>query len=510
MKANQFVHIWFSKNPDIALPMLYQLKIIRHLTNYPSHKIKLIVYKQLLSSTGQAHLANFIQQCNLHFSDRLSVVDLTELSLDEREERLLKIAIRELTDEYGITAAASDIIRFFKSVLKDHIYLDIRWEFDTKTHVKFCFSEDKKVALSGVDKTLIRQHLSQHRTDIIKLLYLDEFLTAEAKQDLEAFKNEFPKNLVAIAIDNEIKSWIEIGFENDNRFARIAAYKFQDTVTTFCKKNQFNKKDIKDFINALIKHDFIYNFGIPSSYNEPFFVFNHDTNITDFAVPLSYDGGGIAIHVLAFPNIEHPLISNMQHLQLELYQEGNVKYLAGYSVLNELSPTGYYKTVWDLRETLHKPSIEIILSKPYNFPGGCTEDVTRNTNAFISLDVILRSGNLPKALVRTFLDYPNLKEAEEPEYFHALRNKQLRDLDTEKHDVNTYFKYMIRNPMKLAHLYKTWLPSGAATLTSIEDNFSRSARCIQKFWKNRNSVPKITEATQSASPTQVLSASPAT
>lgn len=124
LNTTQHVKIWISKNPDEPLGIINELRLIRHRVRNPHHTIHLVTDFSRLSSAGLIKLKKFA----LHHS--ILVYNIYDLPLTAKESKLMVFVRRELTELHGNLAAASDILRWFKSILSLGIYSDLDREID--------------------------------------------------------------------------------------------------------------------------------------------------------------------------------------------------------------------------------------------------------------------------------------------------------------------------------------------------------------------------------------------
>lgn len=125
LDTTKHVKIWISKDPDEPLGARNELRLIRHRVKHPHHTIHLVTDMTRLSLAGIIKLQKF--------AARHSIIlhPISELPIrSAREAKLMKYVQRELTEYWGNPAAASDMLRWFKSVLSLGIYSDFDREMD--------------------------------------------------------------------------------------------------------------------------------------------------------------------------------------------------------------------------------------------------------------------------------------------------------------------------------------------------------------------------------------------
>jgi hypothetical protein len=128
---NQF-KIWLSKNPNVFMNTLNQLRLIRMRYECPNDVIHLVYDSNLLNT--QAHL-QLQQFCAKHAFIPFDVKNILSTDLSEDEKKLLEIYLDEVNNlnAGGNLAAASDILRWIKPIYRLGTYSD----FDVSVKTKY-------------------------------------------------------------------------------------------------------------------------------------------------------------------------------------------------------------------------------------------------------------------------------------------------------------------------------------------------------------------------------------
>lgn len=125
--SNEFIKIWFSKNQDVFLPMVNQVRFINFILDHPGSKVHFIYKSSLLSDFAKNELTSFCKKFNVIAVDFDSVKTITKI--DQQLKQLVNVEIdHAIKDQGGDLGAASDMARLIPNIIKLGFYLD----FDTK------------------------------------------------------------------------------------------------------------------------------------------------------------------------------------------------------------------------------------------------------------------------------------------------------------------------------------------------------------------------------------------
>ncbi|MDX1916533.1 MAG: glycosyltransferase family 88 protein [Rickettsiaceae bacterium] len=119
---NSMYLIWFSKDPDLFLPPVNQLRLVGMRAKNPAKQISLLYSSSLLSQTGIEEMQQFCAKHNIRPIDFEEIRRLE--GADEQERKILDLAKDELDNwtsgnRGGNPAAASDICRWSKLVIQN-------------------------------------------------------------------------------------------------------------------------------------------------------------------------------------------------------------------------------------------------------------------------------------------------------------------------------------------------------------------------------------------------------
>jgi len=128
----RFVKIWLSKDPDIFLPLVNQVRFIHCVEKNPLATFYFVFDSYLLSVGAKKSLIMFCKKYNVSPIDVRA--DIIAACKAENEIRLIEIYHDEVSNlnDYGCVAAASDILRWLSPVFSLGIYTDFDVEIDTK------------------------------------------------------------------------------------------------------------------------------------------------------------------------------------------------------------------------------------------------------------------------------------------------------------------------------------------------------------------------------------------
>ena len=133
--TTQHVKIWFCRqdlNPRLHFlgSIINEYRLISHIENHPGHKIHLVVCKACLTRKGIRQLNSFCEK----YSENIILVDIEDIGREIKdlpedenkkiEQELFDFAKKEIFDECGCLAAASDLARTLTPVLRRGIYTD--------------------------------------------------------------------------------------------------------------------------------------------------------------------------------------------------------------------------------------------------------------------------------------------------------------------------------------------------------------------------------------------------
>lgn len=131
---DQRVYIWFSKknkdNTNEYLPLINVHRLIKHRKTYPNDTIRLLVDKSSLSQGEQKKLERFCREQSIILLDLADIKEqIIQLDNDDKLKEmlleLLDLARKEVHNDLGNPAAASDICRFICQSLELGIYADL-------------------------------------------------------------------------------------------------------------------------------------------------------------------------------------------------------------------------------------------------------------------------------------------------------------------------------------------------------------------------------------------------
>ena len=128
---HRHVKIWLSKNPDVFMNELNQLRLIQMRAYCPNDEINLIYDSQLLSETAHRSLQAFCSKEDINIVDVRSIISQCN---QPSEQQLIKIYEDEIThlDAGGNLAAASDILRWLEPIYRLGTYSDFDVRIVTK------------------------------------------------------------------------------------------------------------------------------------------------------------------------------------------------------------------------------------------------------------------------------------------------------------------------------------------------------------------------------------------
>ena len=129
-QADEFIKIWFSKNPDIFLPMVNQIRFINFILDHPGSSFHFIYKDSILSREAKSELLDFCEKfgvTEINFDDVK-----TTSSIDKQLKQQVNIEIENaINNKGGDLGAASDMARIMPNIIKLGFYLD----FDSATSV---------------------------------------------------------------------------------------------------------------------------------------------------------------------------------------------------------------------------------------------------------------------------------------------------------------------------------------------------------------------------------------
>lgn len=126
-KANEFIKIWFSKDPDVFLPMVNQIRFINFILDHPGSAFHFIYKDSILSDKARKELLDF---CKKFEVTPVNFDDIETVSIvDKQLKHLTNFEIdHAVNNKGGDLGAASDMARLMPNIIKLGFYLD----FDTK------------------------------------------------------------------------------------------------------------------------------------------------------------------------------------------------------------------------------------------------------------------------------------------------------------------------------------------------------------------------------------------
>lgn len=135
INTKEFVKIWFSRDPSVFMNFTNQLRMIRFRNTNKTAKITLIYSSKMLHEQANKDFLRFCKQYNIIPWDFDTALKKVINRVGSREEKeLLQLADQELENTLlGNVAAASDIVRLLRPVLRRGIYSDVDFEFDFST-----------------------------------------------------------------------------------------------------------------------------------------------------------------------------------------------------------------------------------------------------------------------------------------------------------------------------------------------------------------------------------------
>ncbi len=131
LNPHRHVKIWLSKDPDIFMNDLNQLRLVKMRANCPKDEINLIYDSQLLSKNSHFELLVFCCKQNLNAVDVRKIIPKCN---QHSEQQLIKVYEDEIShlDAGGNLAAASDILRWIEPVFLLGTYSDFDVDVSTK------------------------------------------------------------------------------------------------------------------------------------------------------------------------------------------------------------------------------------------------------------------------------------------------------------------------------------------------------------------------------------------
>lgn len=129
---HRHVKIWLSNNPDVFMNDENQLRLVKMRADCPGDEINLVYDSQLLSEASRLKLLSFCSKNNIQ---PINVRNLIPECLENNEEKqLINIYEDEISHlhEGGNLAAASDILRWLRPVIRKGIYSDFDVQVKTK------------------------------------------------------------------------------------------------------------------------------------------------------------------------------------------------------------------------------------------------------------------------------------------------------------------------------------------------------------------------------------------
>ena len=127
LDTTKHLKIWFSKNPNDALMITNELRLIRHRARGPDHELNLLVAQDILAKPAIEKLINFCKKYQITLHDTSSFT--TQLT-DDIDKKLIQIAHDEIHDAWGNMGAASDIWRWLLFPILKSMYSDLDCEID--------------------------------------------------------------------------------------------------------------------------------------------------------------------------------------------------------------------------------------------------------------------------------------------------------------------------------------------------------------------------------------------
>jgi hypothetical protein len=154
MPTTRHVKIWFSKHENTWMPLINQLRLIRHRERNPDHQIYLVGANRLLSEKTQKEQKSFCKKYNIAYLD--IDTDLPRLIAEQPAEKrnidskLLQLANDQLNRMSGAlkdklpgnVAAASDALRWIYPLLDRGFYSDLDTEIDFRGIPKFISAQN--------------------------------------------------------------------------------------------------------------------------------------------------------------------------------------------------------------------------------------------------------------------------------------------------------------------------------------------------------------------------------
>jgi|GEM_PF-4187732 len=208
-QADEFIKIWFSKNPDIFLPMVNQIRFINFILDHPGSSFHFIYKDSILSREAKSELLDFCEKFGvtaINFDDVK-----TTSSIDKQLKQQVNIEIENaINNKGGDLGSASDMARIMPNIIKLGFYLD----FDTKA--KF----DQK-SYSAKGPILAEVKASEHEDGRVTVATNNQFV-AVAKQKNGKIHKDAEKALEDISKDMLSKY---------SRFEKAKTKEAQETVT---------------------------------------------------------------------------------------------------------------------------------------------------------------------------------------------------------------------------------------------------------------------------------------
>lgn len=188
---NNHIKIWFSK-PEASSPLgglKNELRLIRLRGEHPDKKIQLIYEPNSLLPEAKEKISYF---CKKHHITLISIDDI-ERDLDELyvdgyidtesydcQKKLLKYARKEVAEEFGNLAAASDIIRTITSVLIDKKTKSPRLYSDMDNHVssrkkELVIPEKSTILIEGSNSCLFSPFPENEYLKLIRSQLLNQY-----------------------------------------------------------------------------------------------------------------------------------------------------------------------------------------------------------------------------------------------------------------------------------------------------------------------------------------------
>ncbi|MDF1646466.1 MAG: glycosyltransferase family 88 protein [Legionellaceae bacterium] len=129
---HEYVKIWLSANPDVFMPQIHQLRLIRTRQTNPKDIIHLVYDGKLLSPEALNKLKTFCETYNIIFHDVRE--DIIPACKTKEENRLITLYEDEVLhlEESGNLAVATDLLRVLSPVYA-WTYTDFDVDVDTST-----------------------------------------------------------------------------------------------------------------------------------------------------------------------------------------------------------------------------------------------------------------------------------------------------------------------------------------------------------------------------------------